>query len=151
MSEEETKTYKIKADYKKSTYQEEHWTNTLKCGKHVTLHVTTFFRWGTSEITLTDKEKSEILKKNNIVLNDYDSSLEEMWNGCDLYVEIQNKNTYSCEEIKEINRLVYCEDLDNSDYEYDCTYQEYILEKNGWDLDDTVYGFTSGCKLEEQS
>ena len=61
MSEEETKTYKIKADYKKSTYQEEHWTNTLKCGKHVTIHVTTFFRWGTFQITLTDKEKPTAL------------------------------------------------------------------------------------------
>ena len=35
MSDEERKTYKITADYKKSTYQEEHWTNQLKNGKYV--------------------------------------------------------------------------------------------------------------------
>ena len=156
MSDEERKTYKITADYKKSTYQEEHWTNQLKNGKYVMLHVTTLFRWGTFEITLTDEEKEDILKKESIILNDYDSSLEEMWGGCDLCVEIQNENTYSVEEIQEIHCLIYSEDLPNStECEYDSEngeeFQEDIMESNGWDLDDTIYIIASSCILEEQS
>ena len=152
MSEEETKTYKITADYKKSTYQEEHWVNKLKNGRYVTIYVTTFFRWGTFEITLNDQEKKEILKKEEIILNNYVCAMEEMWDGCDRYVEIQEKDTYSSEEMKEIHRLMYCEDIENSDYEYDSDndeFQEDILDANGWDLDDTIYGFTCGCILEE--
>jgi len=63
--------YNITADYKKTTYQLEHWTNVLSNGKHVTLLVYTYFYWGTFEIELTDKEKEDILKKDEIVLNDY--------------------------------------------------------------------------------
>ena len=152
MSETQTKTYKISANYKKSTYQEEHWVNKLKNGRYVTLFVTTFFRWGTFEITLTDQEKKEILEKQDIILNKYHCSMEELWDGCDRYVEIQEEDTYSPEEIKEIYRLIYCEDLEKSDYEYDSdndNFQEDILDENGWDLDDTIYGFTTGCELED--
>ena len=152
MSETQPKTYKISANYKKSTYQEEHWVNKLKNGRYVTIYVTTFFRWGTFEITLTDQEKKEILKKEEIILNNYVCAMEEMWDGCDRYIEIQEKDTYSSEEIKEIHRLMYCEDIKNSDYEYDSDndeFQEDILDTNGWDLDDTIYGFTTGCILEE--
>lgn len=153
MSESQTKTYKISANYKKSTYQEEHWVNKLKNGKFVTLYVTTFFRWGTFEISLTDQGKKEILEKDDIILNNYHCCMEEMWDGCDRYIELQEKDTYSPEEIKEINRLIYCEDDKNSDsdYEYDSEnddFQEDILDANGWDLDDTIYGFTTGCELE---
>lgn len=152
MSEPQSKIYKISADYKKSTYQEEHWVNKLKNGRYVTLYVTTFFRWGTFEITLTDQEKKEILKKKDIILNNYVCAMEEMWDGCDRFVEIQEKDTYSAEEMKEIYCLMYCEDINNSDYEYDSDndeFQEDILDTNGWDLDDTIYGFTTGCILEE--
>ncbi len=151
MSENETKTYKITANYKKSTYQEEHWVNKLKNGRYVTLHVTTFFRWGTFEVSLTDQEKKEILEKEDIKLNDYHCSMEEMWDGCDRYIELQEEDTYSSDEIKEIHRLMYCEDLEDSSYEYDSDndeFQEDILDANGWDLDDTIYGFTTGCQLE---
>ena len=55
--------YKITPEYKKAIYQEEHWINTLKNGKRVILHATTFFRWGTFEINLTEQEKKKYLKK----------------------------------------------------------------------------------------
>ena len=151
MSETQSKIYKISANYKKSTYQEERWVNKLKNDRLVTLCVTTFFRWGTFEISLTEKEKEDILKMENIVLNNYECSMEEMWDGCDRYIEIHNETSFSTEEIKEINRLIYCEDLNNSNYEYNSDndeFQEDILDANGWDLDDTIYGITTGCKLE---
>ena len=148
--EEEPKTYKIMADYKKSTYQEEHWINELKNGKYVTLYVTTLFRWGNFEIILNDKEKKEILKKNNIILNEYDFVMEEMLDGCDLYIEIQDENNYSVEEINEINSLIYCEDENDYDDEINYQFDEDILENNNWELEDTVYGFTSGCTLKSK-
>ena len=153
MSETQSKIYKISANYKKSTYQEERWVNKLKNDRLVTLCVTTFFRWGTFEISLTEKEKEDILKMENIVLNNYECSMEEMWDGCDRYIEIHNETSFSTEEIKEINRLIYCEDLNNSNYEYNSDndeFQEDILDANGWDLDDTIYGITTGCQLENE-
>lgn len=156
MCEEERHVYKITPEYKKAIYQEEHWVNQLKNGKRVILHATTFFRWGTFEINLTEQEMKEILEKDHIILNDYESSLEEMWDGCDFYVEIHNEKSYSPEEIKEIKSLIYCPDFDNStDYEYDTDngedFEEEVLESNGWDLDDTIYGISTTCKLEKQS
>ena len=73
-----------------------------------------------------------------------------MVDGCDLDINIYEENTYSDEEIQEINRLIYCDDLSNLDYDYDSDqdiFQEDILEANGWYLEDTIYGFTAGCKI----
>jgi len=140
MSEELTKSYKISADYKKSTYQGEYWTNQLKNGKNVELLVTTYFRWGTFTINLTDIQKEEILKRESIILNEYDCDFQEMWDGDSQYIEIENESQYSEEELAEINDKIY-EDEDES-------YDEEYLENNGWCLDDTIYGFSTGCVLE---
>jgi hypothetical protein len=143
--------YEITADCKKSTYQTEHWTNTLLNGKLVTLLVTTTFYWGTFEIELTNEEKQEILQKESIILNDYSVSVQELDSGCDIEHEIKNKNKYTDDEIDEINKMFlwhneyYENSYDNSEdypFEYD------ILELNKWELDDTIYGFSTGCELE---
>ena len=47
---DEIHVYEISANYKKSTYQTEQWTNTLSNGKHVRFEVTNYFYWGTFEI-----------------------------------------------------------------------------------------------------
>jgi hypothetical protein len=80
------------------------------------------------------------LKKKSIVLNDYDCELQEMWDGDSLYVEIDNKDNYSKDELKDIYKLIY----ENEDENYD----EEFLENNGWYLDETIYGFSTGCVLE---
>ena len=150
-AEEEIHIYNITANYKKSTYQIEHWTNVLSNGKHVTLLVYTYFYWGTFEIELTDKEKEDILKKDEIVLNDYSVSCVELDSGCDCYEEIENDEKYTKEELDEINKLIYWhKDYHDEEYntntEYD--FEQDILELNDWDLDDTIYGFDTGCELE---
>ena len=143
-----SKTYNITPNYKKSTYQIEQWNNILQNGQKIRYEVTTYFRWGTFEIELDDDEKNEILKKDTIILNDYSCSCNELTNGCDRYEEIVNENNYSNEEKKEIQRLLYCnkEDEYNSEDEY-CL-DEDLLETNGWSMDDTIYGFDTGCELE---
>lgn len=154
-TEEETHTYNISAEYKKSTYQTEHWSNIISTGKYVTLLVTTYFRWGSFEIILTDKEKEEILKKESIVINDYDCSCNELIDGCSQDDEIENEEQYTEEELREIKKLIYWyqeETDDEMNEEYDSE-EEYILdmdvlEANGWDLSDTTYGIDSTCELE---
>ena len=96
---EQTKSYKITAKSKKATYEEEHWVNTID-NKEVKLNVTSYYRWGTFTINLTDSEKEEILKKDDIVLNDYDFELEEMWDGDSRCVELQDEDNYSEEQLK---------------------------------------------------
>lgn len=150
-AEEEIHIYNITANHKKSTYQIEHWTNVLSNGKHVTLLVYTYFYWGTFEIELTDKEKEEILKKEDIVLNDYSVSCPELDSGCDCYEEIENEDSYTKEELDELNKLIYWhkdsyDEEYNADIEYD--FEQDILELNDWDMDDTIYGFDTGCELE---
>jgi len=147
-TEDKTKTYSLTADYKKCTYQIEHWTNDIN-GKTVTLLVYNYFYWGTFEIVLTDKEKDEILKKDSIILNDYCISCPELDSGCDQYEEIENEESYTEEELLEINSLIY-RPIDDEDYDSDEEYSldTSVLEQNGWSMDDTIYGIDTGCELE---
>ena len=147
---DEIHVYEISANYKKSTYQTEQWTNTLSNGKHVRFEVTNYFYWGTFEIELTDKEKEEILKKESIILNDYPGvSVDSLDDGCDCYEEICNKDSFTPEELKEIHRLIYLDHDDEESYTRDCDDTNTdILEQNGWSMDDTIYGFDTGCELE---
>ena len=71
------------------------------------INVTNYYRWGTFTINLTASEKEEILKKDEIVLNDYDFEFEEMWDGDSRYVELQDEDKYSEEELKVINQTLY--------------------------------------------
>ena len=75
----------------------------------------------------------------------------EMWDGCDLYVDINKYDTFSESEIKEIKTLIYCNN--NQQYEYESdeenSFDIEILENNGWISFDTTYGFSCGCILEE--
>ena len=150
MSRVEHKTYRITASYKKATYQTEQWTNVLENGRTVTLHVTTLFRSGNFEIRLTDDEKKDILETSDMItLNDYDHSLERLWDGCDLCVEIIDKDSYDAMMLKEIHGLIYTEDYLNSTSSYnDNEYSEDIMESNGWQLIDTIYKIAKGCRLE---
>ena len=110
------KVYRLTADYKKSTYQAEHWRNVLSNGKRVTVVVTTYFWWGTFEVTLNNEEKEELLKKEQIVLNDYSCCCEELEEGCDRYDEIKNESSYTDKELREIHRLMYCEQDDKENF-----------------------------------
>ena len=141
MREDDIKIYHLIADYKKSTYQTEQWNNTLSNGKPVRFEITSYFYWGTFEIELTDKEKEEILKKDSIILNNYTGvSVESLDDCCDYSYEIYNKESFTHKELKEIDKLLYL------DQEYGP--DENILEKNGWSMDDTIYGINTGCELE---
>ena len=145
----ETKIYEMIADYKKSTYQIEQWKNCLKNGKKVRLDVTNYFYSGRFEVELDDKEKEELLKKEIIIINDIPgASCMSLDSGCDYYDEIYKKDQYSEEELKEINKLLYCDEDEDYNSEEEYSLDTDLLEKNGWSMDDTIYGFDTGCELE---
>jgi hypothetical protein len=148
--DEKTKIYHLTADYKKSTYQTEQWNNVLSNGKRVRFEVTNYFYWGTFEIELTDKQKEDILQKKSIVLNDYSGvSVESLDSGCDYLNEICDKDSFTEEELKEIHRLLYLDPNDEESYTSDCDeVTDYVLDQNGWSMDDTIYGIDAGCELE---
>ena len=97
------------------------------------------------------------MKKDCIVLNDYNSCTEELWFGVDHYEYIKDEEKYSSDEINEIKKLLYF--FNSSDEESDIN--NYLecednvdidnLENNDWYLDETIYGIDGGFILEEIS
>ena len=148
---EETKTYRISAAYKKATYQTEEWNNCLSNGKKVVIEITTVFRRGEFEIELSQREKEEITKKDEIILNDYNASCNELWDGCDMYQEVRNEDNLTPEERKELHKLMYMDkdDPENYDEDSDDRVEEDLLEANGWSMDNTIYGISCPYELEE--
>lgn len=145
------KSYKICPKYKKSVYQTEKWTNCLSNEKKLILEITTFFRYGEFEIELNDIEKKNIIMKEDIVLNDYDASCDEIWDGCDVYHEVIDIDSFTDEEKKELHNLMYKDNEDPEKYDENCDDMVNldILENNGWSMDDTIYGISGCFELKE--
>ena len=114
----ETKTYRISASYKKATYQTEEWNNCLSNGKKVVIEITTVFRRGEFEIELTESEKEEILKKDEIILNDYNASAMSC-DGCDMYQEVRNEDNLTMKSEKNRSKLMYMDKDDPENYDVD--------------------------------
>ena len=136
------KTYILKPKYKKSTSSNEYWTNTIN-NKSVTVVVTVLWRWSEFSINLNDEDKVPVEESEHLLLSDYDYDFIETDDGCDRFIEIQDENDYSEEEIKMIYESMY-EDIDE---EY---FDETYMEENGWDLSDTTYEITGGVELTEE-
>ena len=147
------KEYRLTPEYKKSTYSNECWINTLSNNKKVVYCITTYFRTGNFTITLDDSEKEKLIKKDCIILNDYFSCVEELMYGVDHYEYIKNEKKYNNDEINEIKKLLYFIDEENNNNYLDCEDNVDIdnLENNGWYLDETIYGIDGGFILEEIS
>lgn len=144
MSDTESKqSYIIKPIYKKSSMEKQDWENTLSTGKTVIVQVCNLYRWGEFSIELSEKEKEDILKKDDIELDDYDEyELIEMWDGgCDFHIDIVDEEIYTVEEKEEIEKLLYnwngevpeYEDDDDEGYSYE------KMEQNGWFESDCHY------------
>lgn len=147
-SEERTR-YLIEPEYKKSACEEQIWNNTLKNGKPVSVKVGNLYRWGSFYVELTEREKEELLKKDQVVLNDYeDFELIEMWDGgCDFWVNIVDEDDFTEEELEEINALLYSTEDDEE--EDDECYDEEKMEINGWHETDCEYTLSSPYKLDK--
>ena len=141
--EQERKTYTITPTYKKSSVEEQFWTNTLKSGKSVTVKVYNVYRWSNFNIELTDAERDEILEMDQVNLCDYDFEMIDMTDGgCDFGTDICNESSFTSEEIDEIN------DLLEEDEETEDMFFDERMESKGWVEGDCEYILTCKCDLE---
>tara|TARA_B100001057_G_C22863467_1_gene955556 strand:- start:4376 stop:4810 length:435 start_codon:yes stop_codon:yes gene_type:complete len=141
---EELKEYLVTPSYKKSTYSNELWTNTIN-NKNVTMVNTVMWRRGEFIVKLYDKEYEELLEEDNIIINDHSGEFISTDDGCERTVEIKDIEKYSEEEKKEIYDLIY------EDVEDEILLEDDVLEEEkGWMLDDTIYEIYGGFELELQ-
>lgn len=141
---EELKEYLVTPSYKKSTYSNELWTNTIN-NKNVTMVNTVMWRTGEFIVKLYDKEYEELLEEDNIIINDHCGEFISTDDGCERTVEIKDIEKYSEEEKKEIYDLIY------EDVEDEILLEDDVLEEEkGWMLDDTIYEIYGGFELELQ-
>jgi len=140
----ESECYIIRPTSKKSSYTNEHWVN---CFDDVVVRIimVNVFRWSEFEINLTPEEKEEIMNKDNITLNDYDSSFISSTDGCERYVEIPDFDKYPEHIQRQINESIY----ENIEDEY--LLDDSEIEENGWDLSDSIYEIYGGIELELSS
>lgn len=141
--------YLIEPKHKKSVCEEQTWTNTLKNGKSVSVKVGNVYRWGEFHITINETEKAELLKKDIVLINDYeDNELLSMWDGgCDFWVDIVDEDKYSEEELKEINILLYKSAEEENDDD-DELYDEEKMCENGWDEIECEYTLNAPFELK---
>ena len=134
--------YTVTNAYKKSSYENEHYSKII-LGKRVTLIITTVYRWGEFEVTLTEEEKKKILNEDIVCLNDYDSSFVSNIDGCEQFEEIEDLKDYTDDEKRAIYKDIY-EDVENK-----ILFNKSELEDNDWDLNDTIYELVGGIDLTE--
>ena len=159
---EESVRYRITANYKNCTYQRETWRMSLPAEEggqanrketRPRVDVTTYYRWGTFYVELTEAEKAELLEKDSVDLSQYVYEMEDVMGfGWDTDLEIVGADKMPPEELREIKKSLYITEAMeeegeaySSDKEYDCNTD--IMDENGWYLEDTQYGFSTGCVL----
>ena len=130
-----TRNYTISNVESKRMVQEEFFVRRLETGKSVTISVMTVFRWGSFVIELTDKEKRDLLSREQVIVSDYEYELNEMSDGCSMDMYIEDEETLSEEEKKEIEETT--EDLDDEK-----------LEEEGWYSVDHRYTMVGPVELE---
>ena len=141
---EETKWYLVTPSYKKSVYEE------ITCTKmydetRVSLKITKIWRYGEFNVELTDLEAKEIIKLDEVKLNEYCTELVCTDNLYDYDVEVNNIYEYDEELQKQINLDVF-EDLDN-----ECPYDEAeLVDEHEWEPDDTNYSIVGGVDLDRE-
>lgn len=134
-------TYLIEPKVKKSTFSNEYWTNNVN-GKSVTIIVTIMWRWGEFSITITEDQKKKIENSDKLLLSDYEYEFISMDDGCERFIEIQNEDTFSKQELDKIYKTMY---VDTDEELYD----ELFMEENGWDLADTTYEINGGVDFKK--
>ena len=97
-----------------------------------------------------ETEKERLLTQDNITLNDCGACIDELTDGWYFGTEIKNKDNYNDEELKEIHKMMFCDNDNQAEYDSEVEYDfdQDIMEANDWSMDDTIYEITNGCELE---
>ena len=146
-----SRTYMIEAVNKKSSYEKEEWRHTLKNGAKVTVHITTFYRWGTFTATLSKNDIQEIKDLDQVIINNYDDfELVELTDGDSYTIEIEEENIYTKRELLEIKNLIYGYngiEYTSNEEEEEPEFDSYEFEENGWESYNCEYGIIGGCHI----
>jgi hypothetical protein len=137
--------YKLYANQKNASYEEQNWTKSLSNGNNVHLLRTIFYRYLKFEVTMNDEEKNTFLEKDEIRFDDklnidYYVDFNDCTFSTIIYTIIKDYDKLNEEEIKEINNSLninnFNEDNGNIDFSE--------IDKAGWDLEETFFGISSG-------
>ena len=140
--------YQLCSNYQNATYQLEQWTNQLSNGKNVTIFVISSYRRGVFTIELYLDEQYELLNRPNIILHDYQLINDDLYGCYYKNIEIQHKNLYTTDELREINQLCYLSIFLHTDDGYDSSVDylvnEDVLHDNDWRRVNTIYSIHFG-------
>lgn len=137
------------------------WENQLKNEKNVCFCLETVFTSAEFKLHINKEEYEKIKKSNSIIVNDYTFKISYLSLSNDMFLDIEDKNKYSKEEVDEIDCLIYhCgkskEELlkqdgiieeDLEDMLDDIIFSEKKLILNNWKLKDTIYKIESSVNL----
>lgn len=137
------------------------WENQLKNEKNVCFCLETVFTSAEFKLHINKEEYEKIKKSNNIIVNDYTFKISYLSLSNDMFLDIEDKNKYSKEEVDEIDCLIYhCDkskkellkqdgiiEEDLEDMLDDIIFSEKKLILNNWKLKDTIYKIESPVNL----
>jgi hypothetical protein len=141
--QEQTTCYLVTPSYKKSVYEDIMYTK-MYGDTRVSLKVTKIWRYGEFEVDLTISESKEIIKLNEVNLNEYCTCAASTDNLVEYDAEVLNIDKYDEELQKQINLDVF-EDVDN-ETPYD---DADLVDEHDWDVDDTIYSIVGGVELDK--
>ena len=139
--EGEGQVYMVTNTCKKGSCENEYYTKNI-LGKRVSLIITTAYRWGEFEVTLTDEEHKKMKSEEIVCINDYEFEFVVNSDGCEQTEEIEGFDEYSDEEKRAICEDIY-EDIENR-----ILFGKSELEDDrGWTLNDTIYEIHGGVDI----
>ncbi len=170
--EENTKRYIAIPKYKNSFQEDGEYTKDLDSGKRATIICTTDWRWGECILEITEEERKEIIKSNEVRLSDYYCEFSESTDGSRGEYTLKDADSFTKEEKQEIMESLRnhgddddeeenSDEEDNSEpkkkredfnidelgeYVEDCD-TEYMEDEGEWSLDETFYFICGGCVL----
>ena len=143
MSEYPRLQYTIKPERFKTSFSTEYWNKTFK-NKNIKVAITIMWRNSSFNVWLTEEEKTKIINDKEIIISDYDFQLNDLYDFCDIFFEIENENKYTKKLIKEINISLF----GTEEYNEGSNFSELMIENNGWVLEDTIYKIKDNISFE---
>jgi hypothetical protein len=143
--------YIISPKLSKSFREVAHYIKVLSTGRAAKIIYTTLWQDGSCMVELNNTEKEEVLSSKSICVNDYSCEFCESTDGCYTCAELEDEETYSDIEMKEILESA-CEMPDNDEdgFTMDECSPEIMEDIGGWSLDDTYYYIDNGCELVQE-
>ena len=153
--------FKIKPTKENQVICKELWENVLKNKKKVIFSLETVYNTGEFKLHINKSEYEKIKNSNYITINDYTFQLIYLSINNNMFLDIEDKNKYSKEEVDEIDCLIYhCDkskeellkqdgiiEEDLEEMLDDIIFSEKKLILNNWKLKDTIYKIESPVNL----